>query len=112
MTGQNLQESIRKRYPGAVCLGGVSYISLEGGCLAKVEFVPGGCGCDGVKVTVINRRVGPVDSLLIHYWDLPAHTRHEPQKGFQAWDVYRPTPDVEALLEMIEAYLHLFQGQR
>lgn len=111
MTGQKIQEFIRKRYPSAVVLGGVGYISLEGGSLAKIESVPSGCGCNGLRVTVINRRTGPVDSLTLHFWGLPAHVKQKPPKEHQAWDIYRPAPDTDALLEMIESYLRLFREQ-
>lgn len=106
--GQTLQDAVRRKYPGAVCLGGVSYIPLKGGGLAKVEPASNGYVHTGVRIRIINCRTGPVDSVTIRFWELPSRAKQDfPNE--MAWDVCRPTPDIDALLEMLETYLQLFR---
>ena len=105
-SGQELWEAIRRRYPDAVRLGGVCYLRLKGGSLAKAELTSGMGGYSGLQLTVLNPRSGPVDSLTIPSWDLP---RVDPGMGEDAaWDIYRPTLDIDALTEIAEKYLRLF----
>ena len=99
-----------KRRPDAVCLGGVCCIRLGVETLAKAALTSGGGYYDGIQVTVLNRRTGPVDSITIRSWDVPCGTKKPPDCGEKAdWDIYRPTLDIDRLWELAEEYLRLFQ---
>ena len=108
--GQELRNAVAKRRPDAVCLGGVCYIRLGGETLAKAALTSGGGYYDGIQVTVLNRRTGPVDSITIRSWDVPHGVKKPPDFGEKAdWDIYRPTLDIDRLWELAEEYLRLFQ---
>ncbi|WP_300756078.1 hypothetical protein [uncultured Oscillibacter sp.] len=107
---QTLQDALRRKYPDAVCLGAVSYIPLKGSGLARVEPASNGYGHSGVRIRIINCRAGPVDSVTLRFWELPSRTKQD-SPNEMAWDVYRPTPDIDALLEKLETYLQLFRGR-
>ena len=90
--------------------GGVCYIRLGGETLAKAALTSGGGNYDGIQVTVLNRRTGPVDSITIRSWDVPHGVKKPPDFGEKAdWDIYRPTLDIDRLWELAEEYLRLFQ---
>ena len=110
--GQELWKAVSKRRPDAVCLGGVCYIRLDDVTLAKAELFSKGGNYDGLRLTVLNRYAGPVDSLSIHSWDIPRREQEKAARGEQAgWDIYRPTLDIGALWELAEQYLRLFEEQ-
>jgi len=107
-----LWEVMRRHHPNAVRLGGVCYVRLEGGNLAKAEFVASSGYYDGLRLTILNPSTGPVDTLTIRRWDLPRDTMEKDPGCEQtaAWDVHRPTLDIAALAEMAAEYLRLFHG--
>ncbi len=108
--GQELRNAVAKRRPDAVRLGSVCYIRLGGETLAKAALTSGGGNYDGIQVTVLNRRTGPVDSITIRSWDVPHGVKKPPDFGEKAdWDIYRPTLDIDRLWELAEEYLRLFQ---
>ncbi len=110
--GQELREVMSGRHPDIVCLGGVCYLRLDGGNLAKAEFTSSGGNYNGLRLTVLNCRTGPVDSVTLHFWELSRSPTKTPSGCGEAaaWDVYRPSPDISALAEMAEEYLSLFRG--
>ncbi len=108
---QQLQEAMSKRHPDVICLNGICYLRLDGGNLAKAEFVSSNGYYNGLRLTVLNRQTGPVDSLTVHLGDLPRSTNRMDSDGreAEAWDTYRPSPNMDALTEVIEKYLSLFR---
>lgn len=108
---QELREAMGRRHPDAVCLGGVCYFPMDGGNLAKAEFTSSGGIYSGLRLTVLNRRTGPVDSLTVSFWELPRSKKEAPLdcEKKAAWDIYRPVPDIDALSEAAEEYLRLFR---
>ena len=107
--GQELWEALRRDHSDAACFGGVCYLRLFGGNLAKVELTSTGGYYNGIRVTILNPRSGPVDAVEIHNWDLPRKAeKAESHSENEAWDIYRPALDVEALTEQAEEYLRLF----
>ncbi len=109
--GQELREAMRERHPDTVCLGGVCYLRLDGGNLAKAEFTSSGGNYSGLRLTVLNCRTGPVDSVTLSFWELPRNPKKASSGCGEAaaWDVCRPSPDICALAEMAEEYLRLFR---
>ena len=108
---QQLQEAISRYRPDTTCLSGICYFRLDGGNLAKAEFVSSNGYYDGLRLTVLNRQTGPVDSLTVYLGDLPRSTNHTDLDDgeTEAWDTYRPSPNMDALTEVIEKYLSLFR---
>ncbi len=109
--GQELREAMRGCHPDMVCLGGVCYFRLDGGNLAKAEFTASGGNYSGLRLTVLNCRTGPVDSVTLSFWELPRSPK-KVSPGCEeaaAWDVCRPSPDISALAEVAEEYLRLFR---
>lgn len=109
--GQELRDAMRKRRPDVVCLSGVCYLRLDGGNLAKAEFVSRSGNYDGLRLTVLNRRTGPVDTLTVHLGDLPRSAKSTASDDAEnvPWDIYRPLPNIDALTEVVEEYLNLFR---
>ena len=110
---EELREAMNGRYPDAVCIGGVCYFPLDSRILIKAEFTSSGGNYNGLRLTVLNRCTGPVDSVTIHFWELPCGTKGTVSgcDGREAWDIYQPSPDIRALSEAAEAYLFLFREQ-
>ena len=108
---EELREAMNKHYPDAVCIGGVCYFPLDSRILIKAEFPSSGGNYNGLRLTVLNRRTGPVDSVTIHFWELPRGTKGTVSgcDGREAWDIYQPPPDIGALSEAAEAYFRLFR---
>lgn len=105
-----LREAISKRRPDAVCLGGVCYIRLGNGTLAKAKLTSESGNYNGIQLTVLNRCAGPVDSITIRSWDVPHSKKKAPEHGENAdWDICRPTLDMDGLWKLAEEYLRLFQ---
>lgn len=104
-------DALRRRSLEAVCLGGGYYLRLGGGLLAKAAFICKGGYAGGLRLTVINRDTGPVDSAAIHFWELPKNTEKQDQVREEdiLLCVHRPTPDMDALAEKTLEYLELFQ---
>ena len=108
---EDLLGALRRHSLEAVCLGGGYYLRLGGAFLAKAAFTHSGGYADGLWLTVINRSSGPVDSVTIHFWELPkavengSHS-HEDDAFLR---VQRPVPDMDALTEKALENLGLFQ---
>ena len=109
--GQELREAMIGRHPDMVCLGCVCYLRLNRGNLAKAEFISSGGNYSGLRLTVLNCRTGPVDSVTLSFWGLPRSAKKTPPGCGEpgALDVCRPSPDISALAEMAEEYLSLFR---
>lgn len=102
-------DALRRRSLEAVCLGGGYYLRLGGGLLAKAAFICKGGYAGGLCLTVINRITGPIDSVAIHFWELPKAEERETDAEDISLCVYRPTPDMNALAEKMLEYLNLFR---
>ena len=102
-------DALRRRSLEAVCLGGGYYLRLGGGLLAKAAFICKGGYAGGLWLTVINRDTGPVDSVEIHFWELPKAEERETDTEDISLCVHRPMPDMNALAEKALEYLELFQ---
>lgn len=104
-------DALRRRTLEAVRLGGGYYLRLGGGLLAKAEFTHSGGYANGLRLTIINRYTGPVDSVTVHFWELPkdagnrAHVREEDP----SLCIHRPMPDMDALAGKVLEYLDLFR---
>ena len=108
--GQELRDAIRKHRPGMVCLGGVCYFQVNKSTLAKVNLTAKGGNYDGLQLTILNRKNGPVDTVTIHSWNVPHCVKEMPDDGENAgWDIYRPVLDIDALWNSVEEFLRLFQ---
>lgn len=108
---EELLDALRRHSLEAVCLGGGYYLRLGGALLAKAVFTHSGGYADGLRLTVINRTAGPVDSVTIHFWELPKAVENGScgREGDAFLCVQRPMPDMEALAEKALEYLGLFQ---
>lgn len=105
-----LREALALRHLNAVCLGGYCYLRLDGGNLAKAEFISNGGYYSGLRLTVLNRYAGPVDSITVSSWELP-RIRTETKSAYDpehAWDVCRQELNIEAFAEKAAEYLDLF----
>lgn len=104
-------DALRRRSLEAVCPGGGYYLRLGGGLLAKAAFICKGGYAGGLRLTVINRDTGPVDSVEIHFWELPKNTgkRDHIREEDISLCVHRPMPDMNALAEKALEYLELFR---
>lgn len=104
-------DALRRRSLEAVCLGGGYYLRLGGGLLAKAAFICKGGYAGGLRLTVINRDTGPVDSVEIHFWELPKNTGKQDHVREEdiSLCVHRPMPDMNALAERALKYLELFR---
>ena len=103
--------ALRRRSLEAVCLGGGYYLRLGGGLLAKAAFICKGGYAGGLRLTVINRDTGPIDSVEIHFWELPKNTENRDliREEDISLCVHRPMPDMNALAERALKYLELFR---
>ena len=108
---QELREAVSGRHPDVVCLGGVCCFPLDDRNLAKAEFVSGRGNYNGLRITILNRHTGPVDSLTVHFWELARSEKKlsSDNRDDAVWDICRPSPDISALWEMAEPYLSLFR---
>lgn len=108
---EELTGALRRRSLEPTYLGGGHYLRLGGGLLAKAEFTYSGGYANGLRLTMINQYAGPIDSVTIHFWELPknagkqAHIREEDLSLY----VQRPMPDMDALAEKVQEYLNLFR---
>lgn len=103
-----MEKTVRSRHPDAVCLGGACYIRLGGETLAKVELSSCGGSYNGLRLTILNRRTGPVDTITIHSWDALRAAKKECGEQTE-WDVCRSALDIDALWQLAEEYLRLFR---
>lgn len=109
-----------QKYVGRICYGTISK-DLR----ARVEFVTLGI-CDhyaGLKISIINRKEGVVDSMLLRFTDvLGKQKTNNPDftgevnphiwtyDGISEWFAFRPkTADYQKLANGVENYLSIFQ---
>lgn len=108
------------RFVGNACYG-----RLTDNIRVKIAFST--CGCadnyEALKITVLNRNEGPIDSMMLHFSDLwGKKTTNNPNfkngitphlwtsNGKTDWYVYRPTrTDYKQLSEAVGIYLSVFQ---
>lgn len=111
-----------QKYAGRKCYG-----TVDGDIRARIEFVSLGLSENygGIKVTLINRKEGPIDSMVLRFADLfgKKETSNPNFKGGvvphiwksgmdHGWYVYHPTvQDYEAMAKKIEDYLSVFQEE-
>ena len=54
-----------------------------------------------------------MDTVTIHSWDIPHRSKVVPDDEKNAeWGIYRPVLDIDALWDIVEDYLRLFQKPR
>lgn len=109
-----------QKYVGRACFGTVSE-----DVRARVEFVTIGRGShyEGIKTSIINRKEGVVDSMLLRFSDIWGKRKVDnpnfkdgimphiwADNGKADWYVYHPTKqDYSQLSAGIERYLSVFQ---
>lgn len=117
------QSSILKdqKYVGRICYG-----SIDGDLKARVEFVTLGVSNHyaGVKTSVINRKEGVVDSILLRFediwgkqWTANPNFREGvsphiwTDNGKSEWYVFHPgTAEYQKVADAVENYLSVFQN--
>ena len=109
-------------FAGRVCYG-----KLDEDIRVRMEFVTEGVSdqYSALKVTLLNRREGPVDSLLLRFADVLGKkptanpnfregiVPHIWKNGNDfAWYVYQPTAaDYKTLADAVGSYTSMFQGE-
>lgn len=112
----------RASYVGRSC-----FVSLAPDIRAKLEFITLGHAdhYEALRMTILNRRDGPVDRSVIRFSDLFGKKQvSNPNfregvvpyiwgdRGKHDWYVYRPTlNDYRQLAEAVDEYLQVFQVQ-
>ena len=112
-------------FEGARIAGNTCYGRLDGDVRVKARFVT--CGYadhyEALKVTLLNRREGEIDSLLLKFKDLWGMKRVDnpnfregiapylwSNDGKTSWYVYQPTKtDYQQLQDAVQTYLGVFQ---
>lgn len=103
-------------------VGRAYYASIGKNLRLKAEFVTMGTAdhYEGIKVTVINRNDGPVDSLTLRFADVLGRkttpkVSHDNSlyawtyNGKTEWYAYEPTPrDYERLSDALNDYIEVF----
>lgn len=111
-----------QKYTGRKCYG-----TIDGDLRGCVEFVTLGISnhYEGIRASVINRREGQVDSVVLRFSDLLGKKKvNNPNfsegivpyiwedRTAPAWYVYHPSPkDYESMGEALDNYLSIFQEQ-
>ena len=111
-----------QRYTGRICYG-----VIDNDIRARVEFVTLGVheNYSGIKATLINRKEGNIDSMVIRFADLfgkkmvsnpnfkDGLVPHIWKNGMDhEWYVYRPTEqDYKAMAGQLNEYLSVFQEE-
>ena len=108
-----------QKYVGRMCYG-----TIGGDLRARVEFVTLGVSDHyaGIKASVINRKEGVVDSILLQFSDIWGKQKvsnpnfkegivpHIWENKGKAWYVYKPNQkDYQLLADEISQYVGLFQ---
>ncbi len=113
--------------PETVFAGRVCYGKLNEDVRVRMEFATEGVSdqYSALKVTLLNRREGPVDSLLLRFADVlgkkpTANSNfregivpHIWKNGNDfSWYVYQPTAaDYKTLADAVGSYTSMFQGE-
>lgn len=113
--------------PETVFVGRVCYGKLNEDVRVRMEFATEGVSdqYSALKVTLLNRREGPVDSLLLRFADVLGKkptTNPNFREGIVphiwkngndfAWYVYQPTAaDYKILADAVGSYTSMFQGE-
>lgn len=122
---QELQKIIGRKYPDATYVGRTCYVRLGGLNRAKLDFFTG-IEADkyiALRMKILNRREGPVDTLLLYFCDLMGKKMTAtPDSGKKVypyiwddsgkvdWYGYHPTwLDYKNLSNAVSDYLELFQ---
>lgn len=113
--------------PETIFAGRVCYGKLNEDVRVRMEFATEGVSdqYSALKVTLLNRREGPVDSLLLRFADVLGKKQttnpnfregivpHIWKNGNDfAWYVYQPTAaDYKTLADAVGSYTSMFQGE-
>lgn len=120
---QELRRIAGKTHPDATFVGRACYIRLSETNRAKLQFVT--CGCsdryEALKLTVLNRQDGPVDSLFLRFGDLLGSKKVSNTFIRELtpyvwicneevdWYAYQPTEkDYTILRDAVDGYLGVF----
>ena len=119
-----LRKIMGPRHPDAAYVGRACYTKLGAQNRAKLEFVSLGAASRyaALRVTILNRRGGKVDDIILHFSELlgiqrladgykisPHFRLHD--EGAE-WYCYKPDERAyQALSGAVEAYLEVFQEQ-
>lgn len=124
---QELRKIVGSRYPDATYVGRACYVRLNEMNRAKIQFTV--CGTadhyDALKVTILNRREGEVDTLCLRFQDVLGTKRvcnpNFPNgisphawtyNGKTEWYAYHPNSrDYQLLTDALSDYLEVFQEQ-
>ena len=106
-------------------VGNTCYGRLSDNIRVKIHFQTGGVAdnYDRLKVTVLNRNEGPIDSMVVRFkdlWGVKATTNPNFREGISPyiwdnygkidWYVYKPSKtDYKQLMEAVGTYLSVFQ---
>lgn len=107
-------------------VGNTCYGRLTDSIRVKINFQTGGIAShyDRLKVTLLNRNEGPIDSMVVRFkdlWGVKATTNPNFREGISPyiwddygkadWYVYHPNKtDYRQLVEAVGTYLSVFQG--
>lgn len=121
---EELKKIIGPAHPDAAYAGRACFVSLGPFNRAKVEFTTLGHAdhYEALKVTVLNREDGPVDTLTLRFAGIlgkkqvsnpnfrdSIHPHIWMDRGMADWYVYQPTQaDYRALRAELSAYLGVF----
>lgn len=119
---QELRSTVGAIYPDAKYIGRAAYVDLGGENRAKFEFVTLGYAdhYEAIKASIINRRDGVTDSVLLRFADLFSPKKlpvnHGPHAwtngGKTEWYGFKPTDaDYDKLITAISDYTELFEVQ-
>ena len=113
--------------PDTAFVGRVCYGKLNEDVRVRMEFVTERIAdqYSALKVTLLNRKEGPVDSLLLRFADVwgekPVANPHFREGIFPhiwkdgndfSWYVYQPTAaDYKTLADAVGSYTSMFQGE-
>lgn len=127
------EQELKKIIAQSAVAGGASYVgracfaSLSPDLRAKLEFVTLGYAdhYEALRLTILNRRDGPVDSVAIRFADLLGNKQVSnpnfsrgivpyiwSSQGKHEWYVYQPNlSDYRQLAGAVDEYLQVYQAQ-
>ena len=124
---QELRKIVGSEYPDATFVGRACYVRLSDMNRAKIQFISTGIAShyDALRLTVLNRQEGEVDTLLLRFSDLLGKKMvNNPNfrdgviphmwddYGKVDWYVYHPNSlDYQKLTDAVSDYLEVFQEQ-